>query len=421
MLCGQPLLHTVDERIEAMETKRARILRVWTGCPEVSLKRVDAADVLRVIWVGLVAWFHVWQFSWLAPVVELGPIRMDFNVWVRTGYIQVDQMLMLSGFLLALPYLRSREQGTPWPGWKDFYFKRAVRILPSYWASLFIVLAVYTLCGGRYSGIGAMVYDLAMHLGFVHNLSYASSAATPLNGVLWTLAVEVQFYLFFPLLIRGFVRRPFACYGLMVAAAWLYRMGFVAQLEDSSMYFNRLPAMLDVYANGMMGCWLYVKLAHRLKDRPGAGLAGLAVGIAAIWGIYALLESQAALAAGQVRRMGQMERRYLLSLLGALCLIGLSCSTGWLRRAMSCKLVMFLSGISFNYYIWHQYVAAQLLKWGIPPSAYEHPNKAGDLAWQLGYTALSFGAALLAAWLMTRFLERPAANWAWKKRRQKSA
>ena len=49
---------------------------------------------------------------------------------------------------------------------------------------------------------------------------------------------------------------------------------------------------------------------------------------------------------------------------------------------------------------------------GIPPSIYEDPKQAGDLAWQMGYTVLCFGAALAAAWIMTRFLERPAAEWA---------
>ena len=82
-----------------MERKTKRNPWGFADCPDVSLKRVDAADALRVIWVGLVACFHVWQFSWLNPVIELGPLRLDFNVWVRTGYIQVDQMLMLSGFL----------------------------------------------------------------------------------------------------------------------------------------------------------------------------------------------------------------------------------------------------------------------------------------------------------------------------------
>ncbi|HIT01031.1 MAG TPA: acyltransferase [Candidatus Faecaligallichristensenella faecipullorum] len=395
-----------------MERKTKRNRWGFADCPDVSLKRVDAADALRVIWVGLVACFHVWQFSWLNPVIELGPLRLDFNVWVRTGYIQVDQMLMLSGFLLTLPYLRSRVEKSPWPGWKDFYFKRAVRILPSYWASLLIVLVVYTACGGRYDSPGALLYDLAMHLGFVHNLSYASLVATPLNGVLWTLAVEVQFYLIFPLLIRGFVKKPLLCYVLMTGAAMAYRLGFVARLEDSTLYVNRLPAMLDVYANGMLGCWVYVKIAPKCKKYPGAGLLGLMVGVAALWGIYEILKSQAAIAPGELRRVGQMQRRYLLSLLGALSLVSLSCSTGWARRALSSRPVLFLSGISFNYYIWHQYLAARFVEWGIPPSIYEDPKQAGDLAWQMGYTVLCFGAALAAAWIMTRFLERPAAEWA---------
>lgn len=74
--------------------------------------------------------------------------------------------------------------------------------------------------------------------------------ATNLGGALWTLAVEMQFYLLFPLLARAFLRMPALTFAGMVGISLAFR-GFVgAHFADVGMYFNQLPAYLDVFACG---------------------------------------------------------------------------------------------------------------------------------------------------------------------------
>ena len=97
-----------------------------------------AADVLRVFAVGLVAWFHIWQQSWLDPGFRLASQWIDLQSVVRRGYMMVDLMLLLSGFLLYVPYARRLRQGKKPLDVIAFYKKRLWRILPSYlsrWAS----------------------------------------------------------------------------------------------------------------------------------------------------------------------------------------------------------------------------------------------------------------------------------------------
>ena len=219
---------------------------------------VPMADGLRVLCVMIVAWYHIWQQSWLNPVLTVGPVRLDFNTPVRTGYMMVDLLLLLSGFLLFLPYARAREDRTPCPGVRDYFLKRALRILPSYYLCLAVVFFGFALPRGEYACARDILIDLIGHLTFTHNLAYQSYLGTKLNGVLWTLAVEVQFYAIAPLLGRAFVKRPALTYLLMTAVGWLYRFGFAARLSDSALYFNQLPAMLDVYANGMAAAWAFV-------------------------------------------------------------------------------------------------------------------------------------------------------------------
>lgn len=60
------------------------------------LKRPAGADAARVLAVGIVGWYHIWQQSWVSP----GPLEP----LVRGGYVWVDMMILLSAFCLTLPY-----------------------------------------------------------------------------------------------------------------------------------------------------------------------------------------------------------------------------------------------------------------------------------------------------------------------------
>lgn len=64
-----------------------------------SERYVPVADGLRALCVGVVMWFHIWQQSWLNPSI----LGEDFNWLVRSGYMLVEPLLTLSGFLLFLP------------------------------------------------------------------------------------------------------------------------------------------------------------------------------------------------------------------------------------------------------------------------------------------------------------------------------
>jgi len=67
---------------------------------------LPAADLFRILCIGLIAWYHFWQLSWLDPGFSIGSVYVDLQQMIRNGYLLVDMLLVLSGFLLALPYAR---------------------------------------------------------------------------------------------------------------------------------------------------------------------------------------------------------------------------------------------------------------------------------------------------------------------------
>ena len=379
--------------------------RLWRGeVAPVAADHAAAGDLLRAACVFLVGWYHIWQQSWLSPVLRLGPLRLNFTAPVRAGYLFVDLMLLLSGFLLYLPYAAGKERPV-----RSFFLRRALRILPSYWLCLAVMFA-FALAEGE--DLRRMLVDVAAHLGFVHNLFAPTYLHTRLNGVLWTLAVEVQFYLLLPALAPLFRRRPALCYAAMTAAAFSFRFLWTAPMEDTPLYVNRLPNMLDVYANGMLAAHLYAKLAACRERRGLMAAAGTALCALGAWGIWRVVGVQAGVSGFENIRQGQLYWRFPLSLSGAAFLLGGSLSFAPVRAALSNRIVRFFSGISFNFYIWHQWLAVRLKQWRVPPYAAEvNPNQAGEMPWQLHYTLLCFAAAIALATLLTYLVERPCARW----------
>lgn len=364
-----------------------------------------AGDLMRVMCVGMIAWYHIWQQSWLSPRLQIGAIDVNLLALVRAGYMFVDLMLMLSGFLLYLPWANREERST-----RDFYARRALRILPSYWACL-AVMIVFALAQPGFSEYGRLAKDIATHLTFTHNLSYMTYVQSLLNVVLWTLAVEVQFYLLLPALAPVFRRQPLACYLAMAGAALCFQRLWTIPMTDTTLFVNRLPNMLDVYANGMLAAHIYARLAQKKERRALIAALGTAAFLLGLFGVIHLVADQATIYGYEELRHGQLDRRWAISACGALALAGGSLSFEPVRRVFSNRVVRFLSGISFNFYIWHQWLAVKLKEWHIPPYlAEENPNQAGEMPWQLHYTLLCFAAALAFATLMTYLVEKPGAR-----------
>lgn len=364
-------------------------------------RRLYMPDGVRVMAIGLIMWFHIWQQSWLEPALRIGGATLDLTCAVRTGYIMVDIMLMLSGYLLFIPVAR----GIDVKAW-DFYKKRLIRILPCYLLSVLFTLFCFAVPGGEYASLAAMWKDLITHLTFTHTFFMDTYVGTRLNVVLWTLAIEMQFYLIFPYLSRAFKAHPVLCYAIMTAAAFAFRK-FAAGRGDIDLFINQLPAMLDVYANGMMAALIAVEFE---KQEPGryARILFTAILLFAFFQIWRLMKSQYAVSFPmEARKAGQLQRRFELSALGALVLISGESSFLFIRHIFGNRLTRFLSGISFNAYIWHQMLSVKLKEWKIPNYISDSPNSAGEMPWQLTYTLLCFGLSILLAAAVTYLFDRP--------------
>ena len=382
-----------------------RLISWYRDATQAQDGRIPALDGLRALMVLIVISFHIWQQSWLTPSIPWFGRRISLDCLLRSGYIWVDGMLLLSGFLLYLPYA---QRGRALPSTRQFYRRRFFRIVPTYLLNLLVVFLVVALPERRYATPWAATRDILAHVTFTHNLFPFSYVNTPLNGALWTLAVEVQFYLLFPLLARAFRRMPVVTYLGMAGVAFGYR-AWVGTLPDTSLYFNQLPAFLDVYANGFVAAGVYVSMRRLKEDGWSRVLMTVCAGLA-VYGLLALCRAQAAEKGGALIRMGQMNRRFLLSVLLSVLMLGTSLGLGCVRLLLGNRVTRFLAEISFQMYMWHQVLAIQLRTWGIPASEFTLPNQMGDRVWQRSYVLLCYLGAFAISVLVTYLIEQPIAR-----------
>lgn len=358
----------------------------------------------RALMVLFVANYHIWQQSWLWQSVKIGGRDISFDFFTRSSYLFVDGMILLSGFLLFLPYARYQLGGPPPQSPGRFYLNRVKRILPSYLAAVLFALFCIALPQGLYGSTKAMVKDVAAHLTFTQMFWPETYIQTHLNVALWTIAMEVQLYLLFPWLARLAVKRPAPVLAGMTLVGWIYRFWAYRWGSTPAMVINQMPAFLDVYALGMAGAMAYVRmegLLNRMQKQPRRIIAGLCAVVfcAGGWLVGTVLKAQSGMSTQGYDVMQRNQLAVRLPL--ALSLLAMMLSAPFMPRLMQKlldnRLMRFLSAISMNLYIWHQVLAVQMRRLWFGDTEALHST----LSQQQAYTALCFAVAILAAMAFT--------------------
>ena len=393
-------------------------------------QRIPELDGLRVLMIFIVSWYHIWQQSWLSPAI--GSWSLDYLV--RSGYIWVDGTVLLSSFLLFLPYAKAMREKGPAPDTREFYYRRVRRILPGYYFIILAVLFGIAIPWKLYSSPQFLVKDVATHLTFTFTFFWDTYIATPLGAASWTLAIETQAYLLFPLVARGVMKKPVLTLCLLCAVCFGFRAWCLWALVDYSLVVNQLINFLDVYVIGILAAMAYVRLeekqaARRIRsqsDEPrkkistmneeellekyGGQAAATLIFAAAFYGLLQMLRFQARSGSTPIIQMNQMIYRPVYALLFTLLILSAPFAFFPLRKLLGNRVTRFLGGVSMNYYLIHQTVIVHLKRLRFPPSVSDTPNMSLEQPWQNQYTLVSFGLSLLLAILVTYAVEKPAAR-----------
>nr|BFE92842.1 hypothetical protein GCM10020185_33780 [Pseudomonas brassicacearum subsp. brassicacearum] len=182
-----------------------------------SSKRIMDIELLRAVAVMGVLFHHLQGMPFPGGWPGLAALADSFQLWWG-----VDLFFAISGFVIGrslIPQLRRCDSPRQfWIVTRDFWIRRAFRLLPSAWLWLLLVLfAVFFL--NRSGAFGSVQANLQATLaGFLQfaNLRFADAFMHYEYGasfVYWTLSLEEQFYLILPLLV--FVSRRYLVWVLL--------------------------------------------------------------------------------------------------------------------------------------------------------------------------------------------------------------
>ena len=305
---------------------------------------------------------------------------------VRGGFIGVDIFFVISGFLITRIILSEAKAGTF--SSLAFYARRVRRIFPA----LIVVLATTYLIGWIIllpDGFALLGKSTAAGVAFVSNLFqlnqtgyFAPDAAENPLLHLWSLGIEEQFYIFWPLLLVllfGSKYRRIRIAAIAAASFGLSLLIFLGLKEWS--FYSPLPRAWELLAGGLLASSQIEGVARQSSPLRDNLLS--AAGLAAIIGAAAALNKESLFPGAWA----------LLPVLGAVLIIIAPNSTVN-RVLLSSRAMVAIGLISYPLYLWHWPLLSYLgiIRNGVP-NAIE--------IWAVVIVAF------ILAWLTYRFVEIP--------------
>jgi peptidoglycan/LPS O-acetylase OafA/YrhL len=332
-------------------------------------------DGLRAIAVLLVIGAHAKSSGFLPSGIPL-PDLGGFNLGVMLFYF-------ISGFVLFYPYAQHLFENKPQQTLARYFERRMLKILPSYWLVL-STMAVLSLVD--FSNFNDPTYNsfrhsllanYLKHFFLIHN--FWDSTFTSIDASYWSIAIEAQFYLFFPFIAWAFMRAPLKTMLSLIMITVTYHMVIRHMGVDSQfVYYAQLPSFLCLFGVGSLAAYIMVRNRSMGKDTSKR----------------------------------QKERWMLVTCLAGLLTYGLfgamlfilifdiTRADPILPRLFEGSLLLWFSRISYNLYLWNQ----DLLM------LYQHHIASRFVGMPYGNILSAVTAFFLVigvAWMVTRWIEEP--------------
>lgn len=181
--------------------------------------RLHFIDGLRGLAMLMVLLYHCWLFGGMWSVgFSAGTHHFNAAAVLGFGHVGVNLFLVLSGFCLYWPFVKSGSRREP--TLREFAWKRCRRILPPYYVALVLSCVLPLTLALRHHDGASVHYTLdwlLLHALMLHNTQ--PGYILGLNGSLWSLALEFQLYILFPVLVEAY--RRFSARGVLLTVLLL--------------------------------------------------------------------------------------------------------------------------------------------------------------------------------------------------------
>ncbi len=345
-----------------------------SSLPPRRLRYTPELDGIRGIAILLVVAHHT--HAVLAPSAGWLP---------NGGFLGVDVFFVLSGFLITGLLLGEHERASRLHLLR-FYGRRALRLLPA----LLALLAAYGVYAYVTDLPGGPVRSGILAIGFYYSnwrVAYTLRGAPGLGG-LWSLAVEEQFYMVWPLVLFVLLRiRRAAVIATVIGLAVLAIAVHRAQLWEHTHFWFGLYIRTDTRADSLLVGALFAVLWHA-RMVPARWLAG--------WGTIA-----AAVVAVCVFRFDFTDGLLyqggftLIAVAVGIVIVAAIGSSWFLRPLFRSSVLRGAGRISYGLYLWHIAIFFAVARYG---DTWGSPLR----------VLVAYPLTAAATWLSWRYVERPA-------------
>jgi peptidoglycan/LPS O-acetylase OafA/YrhL len=296
-------------------------------------------------------------------------VNGSLGVLVARLDIGVAVFFLLSGFLLYLPHARAALHDAPRPAVVPYLWRRALRVLPAYWVAVIAALMLVRGNDEYRQEPGSWLTQLLLLQ------VYRDDSLVPGLTQMWSLAVEVSFYVVLPLLAAattargrgdpaGSARYQLLCLLGLAAVAWAWQLWVRSgNGPDAGLATLWLPAYLDWFAVGMAMAVVHSYLRRvppSLWAAPARLLADVARAPWACWaiagGLYLVLTTPLG---GPLGLETPNTDQALFRHIGYAVVAGLLLLPGFLEtptgppRLLSSRVAARLGTISYGIFLYH--------------------------------------------------------------------
>jgi peptidoglycan/LPS O-acetylase OafA/YrhL len=277
------------------------------------------------------------------------------------GWLGVDVFFVLSGWLITRLLVRERDD-TGGIRLADFYLRRAARLYPALIVACLVSVAIDGVLGRdqalTQTAIGlALTYTTDLWMGVLHLPAVGL-------GHTWSLAVEEQYYLLWPLLVVGLRRRRRLAWcggALALLSFWAMTRPATLVINNVDTYFTPHTRAWELLAGSLLALWPTMTAAAT----PPAGAAGrdTAAG-AAGWCGLAILAALTGLAPSPVTPARLVVPAALAVAGAALVVTSCRLGAGPVVTLLECRTLAWLGRRSYAVYLFHPLMATTLR--GVP-------------------------------------------------------
>ena len=365
-------------------------------------KRVIGADTIRAL-------ATLWVFAGHVFLIEPSLLAID-SPWtrlLRPGYLGVAAFFVLSGFLLSMPYWRAFHAGEKTPGFRKYLWNRLSRIVPEF----YVCVLVMALIVGAFSTKWGVI-QIVSCLTFTNSLLPPTYMPT-WNAPLWSIGIEMLFYLMLPVVAFGIFRlrsrisvRIFliTLMGLIAVGQWLLLQA-APQIETaignislfsagSSSTVKNAVVLFAHFLIGMLAADIYLSQPIQSTTKRFNRYDALVIAAASIIGVSLLTQTS-------LPGLAHMHYQWpTFPVLIGVLLVSLP-KSAWCGRWIESRFMTTTATLSYGFYIWHIPILTGLKH--LWPTTTD-----GLIMFLPAFVLVALLSTYTAAWLSYRLVGKPA-------------